>query len=56
MKELLIGIGIGFMVGAIMCKTNKPFAETVEKSVEKGKEIVGDIKDEVQTQARKQKQ
>lgn len=56
MKELLIGMGLGFIAGAIVCKLNKPFSDTVEKSVEKGKEIVEDIKDEVQAQARKQKQ
>ena len=56
MKELLIGMGLGFVTGAIVCKLNKPFSDTVEKGVEKGKEIVEDIKDEVQTQARKQKQ
>lgn len=57
MKELLIGMGLGFVVGAIVCKTNRPFADTVEKGVEKGKEIVEDIKDEVQTaQAKAKKQ
>ena len=56
MKELLIGMGLGFVTGAIVCKLNKPFSDTVEKGVEKGKEIVEDIKDEVQAQARKQKQ
>ena len=40
MKELLIGMGIGFMIGAVTCKTCKPFSQTVEKGVEKGKEIV----------------
>lgn len=49
MKELLIGMGLGFVIGAIVCKTNKPFADTVNKGVEKGKEIIEDIKDEVQT-------
>ena len=56
MKELLIGMGIGFVTGAIVCKTCKPFSDTVEKGVEKGKEIVEDIKDEVQTQVNKKKQ
>ncbi len=55
MKELLIGMGIGFVVGAITCKTNKPLADTVEKGVEKGKEIIEDIKDEIETQAKKSK-
>ena len=56
MKELLIGMGLGFVVGAITCKLNKPFSDTVEKGVEKGKEIVEDIKDEVETQVNKKKQ
>ncbi|MBR6779169.1 MAG: hypothetical protein IKM43_03400 [Clostridia bacterium] len=55
MKELLIGMGMGFIVGAIMCKTNKPVADTIEKGVEKGKEIISDIKDEVKTQSNKSK-
>ncbi len=53
MKELLIGMGIGFMVGAIVMKTNKPFADAVEKGVDKGKEIVSDIQDEIRSQAKK---
>lgn len=55
MKELLIGMGIGFVVGAITCKTNKPIADTVEKGVEKGKEIIEDIKDEIDSQSKKGK-
>lgn len=55
MKELLIGMGIGFTIGAIMCKTNKQFANTVEKGVEKGKEILTDVKDEIsQSKTKKQ--
>lgn len=56
MKELLIGMGLGFMVGAIMVKNNKGFAEKVEQGMEKGKEIVTDIKDEVKTQMSKKKE
>lgn len=56
MKELLIGMGIGFVVGAITCKTNKQFAQTVDKGVEKGKEIIEDIKEEVKTQQKAKKQ
>jgi len=55
MKELLIGMGIGFMIGAITCKTCKPFSNAMEKGVEKGREIVEDIKDEIQ-QANKKKE
>lgn len=56
MKELLLGMGLGFMVGAIMVKTNKCFAEKVEQGVEKGKEIVEDIKDEIKSQSKPKKQ
>lgn len=55
MKELLIGMGLGFMVGAIAVKTNKCFADKVEMGVEKGKEIIEDIKEEVKTQSQKMK-
>lgn len=55
MKELLIGMGIGFMVGAIAVKSNKCFAEKVEMGVEKGKEIIADITDEIKTQTAKAK-
>ena len=50
MKEMLIGIGLGFVVGSIMVKTNRCYADTVGKGVEKGKEIIEDIKDEVKSQ------
>ena len=43
-------MGIGFVVGSIMVKTNKCYAETVETCVDKGKEIIDDIKDEVKPQ------
>ena len=43
MKELLIGMGLGFVVGAIAVKTNKCLADKVEMGVEKGKEIIEDI-------------
>ena len=49
MKDFLIGVGIGFAVGAIMCKTCKPVAEAVQKGkklieekVEEGNELVQD--------------
>ena len=35
MKELLIGMSLGFMVGAIMVRNNKGFAEKVEQGMEK---------------------
>ena len=55
MKELLIGMGLGFMVGAIMVRSNKDFAEKVDQGVEKGKEIISDIKDEMKSQTTKKK-
>lgn len=55
MKDLLVGMGIGFVVGAITCKYNKPVADTVEKGVEKGKEIISDVADEIKTQTKKAK-
>ena len=55
MKDILIGMGIGFVVGAIACRTNKCVADTVEKTLEKSKEVIGDIKDEVKTQTNKSK-
>lgn len=56
MKELLIGMGLGFIVGAITVKANKPFGDTVEKGVEKGKEIIEDIADEIKSQNKDKKQ
>ena len=53
MKELLIGMGLGFMIGAIMVRSNKDFAEKVDQGVEKGKEIISDIKDEMKSQPKK---
>jgi polyhydroxyalkanoate synthesis regulator phasin len=55
LKELLIGMGLEFMVGAIAVKNNKCLAEKVEMGVEKGKEIVEDIKNEVKSQTNKPK-
>ena len=55
MKELLIGMGLGFMVGAVLVKNNKTFAEKVDAGVEKGKEIINDVKDEVKSQMSKNK-
>ena len=47
MKEFLIGMGIGFMVGAVMVKSNKDLSKAVEKGkkmveekVEEGKDFV----------------
>jgi len=47
MKDFLIGMGIGFMIGAVMVKSNKDLSKAVEKGkqvveekVEQGKEFI----------------
>lgn len=47
MKDFLIGLGIGFAVGAVMCKTCKPVSDMVQKGknlvqekIEEGKEAI----------------
>ena len=49
MKDFLIGVGVGFALGAIMVKSNKDFSKAVDKTkkmveekVEMGKEFVED--------------
>ena len=49
MKDFLIGMGIGFMVGAVMVKSNKDLSKAVEKGkqvveekVEQGKDFIED--------------
>lgn len=51
MKDFLIGVGIGFAIGAVLCKTCKPVAEAVEKGkklvetkIEEGKDAIEEIK------------
>ena len=56
MKELLIGMGLGFMVGAITVKSNKLFAEKVDMGIEKGKEIIEDISNEVKAKTKQKSQ
>ena len=56
MKDLLLGMGIGFLVGAVAVRTSKPFAEKVQQGVEKGKEIMEDVKDEVKSFAKKKEE
>ncbi len=56
MKDLLIGMGLGFLVGAVAVKTNKCLADKVEKGVEKGKEIIEDISDEIKSQTKQKKE
>lgn len=38
MKDFLIGMGIGFVVGAFMVKSNKDLS----KAVDKGKQVIED--------------
>ena len=47
MKDFLIGMGIGFAIGAVMVKSNKDFSKAVDKTkkaveekVEQGKDFV----------------
>lgn len=47
MKEFLMGMGIGFVVGAIMVKSNKDLSNAVEKGkkavdqkIEEGKDFI----------------
>ena len=56
MKDFLIGMGIGFVVGAVMVKSNKELSKTVEKSkqmvedkVEMVKDAISDAKPKKQT-------
>lgn len=56
MKDLLLGMGIGFLVGAIAVRTSRPFAEKVQQGVEKGKEIMEDVKDEVKNFTKKKEE
>lgn len=47
MKDFLIGVGLGFVVGAVMAKSNKDIASAVEKGkdmveekIEQGKQFI----------------
>ncbi len=42
MKELLVGMGIGFVVGAMVVKSNKQLSQAVDK----GKKVVEDAIDQ----------
>ena len=62
MKDFLIGLGIGFAIGAVMCKTCKPVAEAVQKGKkiveakrEEGKEVVEELKSQNSQKASKTK-
>ena len=47
MKDFLIGMGIGFVVGAVMVKSNKQLSKAVEKGKQMVEQKVEDGKDEV---------
>ena len=62
MKDFLIGLGIGFAIGAVMCKTCKPVAEAVQKGkkiveakIEEGNEVVEELKSQNSQKASKTK-
>lgn len=56
MKDLLLGMGIGFLVGAIAVRTSRPLAEKIQQGVEKGKEIMEDVKDEFKNFTKKKEE
>ena len=47
MKDFLIGMGIGFVVGAVMVKSNKDLSKTVEKGKQMVEEKVEMVKDAI---------
>lgn len=53
MKDFLIGAGIGFVVGAVMCKTCKPVAKAVQKGKEMVEEKIEESKDTIQEKLEK---
>ena len=53
MKDLLIGMGLGFIVGAVAVKSNKMLSNKIDKGVEKGKEVIEDIGNEIKSQTQK---
>lgn len=61
MKDFLIGVGIGFAVGAILCKTCKPVAnmaqkakDMVQEKIEEGKEVALEKAKEAKQTVKKQ--
>ena len=62
MKDFLIGVGIGFAVGAIMSKTCKPVSDIAQKAknlvqekIEEGTNLVQEKKEEAKQTAKKAK-
>lgn len=45
MKDFLIGLGIGFAIGAVMVKSNKDLSRTVDKSKQMVEDKVEMVKD-----------
>jgi len=55
MKDFLIGMGIGFMVGAIMVKSNKDLSKAVDKGKQMVEEKVEVVKDAIEDKVNKTK-
>ena len=62
MKDFLIGMGIGFVVGAVMCKTCKPVSDAVQKGkklvetkIEEGKDAIEERKTQSASKTNKPK-
>ncbi len=48
MKDFLIGMGIGFVVGAVMVKSNKDLSKTIEKGKQMVEDKVEMVKDAIE--------
>jgi len=56
MKDFLIGVGIGFAVGAILCKTCKPVSDMAQKAKNLVQEKIEEGKEKVQEKTKEAKQ
>lgn len=56
MKDFLIGMGIGFAVGAVMCKTCKPLSDVVQKGKKLVQEKIEEGKEAIVEKAQEEKQ
>ena len=55
MKDFLIGLGIGFAIGAVMVKSNKDLSKTVEKGKQMVEDKVEMVKDMISEKTQKPK-
>ena len=55
MKDFLIGLGIGFAIGAVMVKSNKDLSKTVEKGKQMVEDKVEIVKDMISEKTQKPK-